>query len=93
MPDAWLNLPNVDDEDRLWRRVFDWLKRLDRRKLERTIAEVTATSPLTIRVGGATNGQTYAGVAKLASYTTPTIGHRVYVIKSGRDYTVIGQIS
>lgn len=74
-------------DDRTQRRILDWLKRLDQRKLSRSIGMVTDTSPLTVEIAGSE----IAGVSKLASYT-PSVGHRVYVIRSGRDLTVLGQV-
>lgn len=73
--------------DRVNRRIFDWLKRLDRDKLSRSIGVVTDDSPLTVLIGDAS----YPGVAKLASYT-PVVLDVVYVVRSGRDLTVLGKV-
>lgn len=78
-------------DDRTLTRIFDWLNRLQARSLTRTIGIIdTTTSPGDVIT-------TIAGVAHynlscLTSYT-PSDGDRVYVIRSGRDLTVIGEVA
>lgn len=74
-------------DELLQKRLLAWLKRLDRTKLSRSIGTVTATSPLTVEIGG----ESHEGLAQLTGYT-PSIGHRVYVLRSGRDLTVLGEV-
>lgn len=66
------------------------LKALTRRAVAHRIGEVTAISPLTISLGGAT--ETYVGVRQLAG-PTYWIGDVVSVLMWGNDLLVIGKIT
>lgn len=70
------------------RRIFDWLKRLDRRAITRSIGVVTNTSPLTVEMGG----EEITPISKLGGYS-PTLGDRVWVSHSGSDAVVHDKIT
>lgn len=50
---------------------------------------VTATSPLTIKLGGSTD--TYASVQRLSSYT-PTVADLIEVLMYGNTCIVLGKV-
>lgn len=72
---------------RLAKRILDRLKDVEDRALTRSIGEVTDTSPLTVTIGGVD----HTDLKKLSSYT-PSVGHIVWVSRSGKDLLVHGEI-
>lgn len=66
------------------------LRDIKRQSVRRRIGEVTATSPLSVALGGST--VPYTDVKRLASYS-PTIGDVVAVDVSGNDLLVLGEIA
>ncbi len=67
----------------------------DMRDLKRQSArlrpgEITATSPLSVALGG--SDIPYTDVKRLASYS-PTIGDIVAVVVSGNDLLILGEIA
>ena len=57
-------------------------------KLRLRKAKVTATSPLTIVIGGST--VPIPGVHRLTSYASPAVNDYVWVLQNGPDLLVIG---
>ena len=74
-------------DPRTLRRIFDWLKRLQDRSLTRSIGTVIDDSPFVVEIAGVE----HSGLAKLTSYS-PTIGDVVYVVRSGKDLIVLGEV-
>lgn len=75
------------DAFRTQRRIFDWLKRLDRTKVERNLGVVTVADPLTVTIAD----QAHTDLKRLDSYN-PTAGDVVYVARTGADLLVLGSI-
>ncbi len=66
------------------------IRDIKRQSVRRRIGEVTATSPLSVALGGSTVA--YTDVKRLASYS-PTIGDIVAVDVSGNDLLILGEIA
>ncbi len=73
--------------DRTNRTIFDRIKRAEANKVSRSIGLVADDSPFTVTIAGVD----HTGLSKLDSYS-PTTGDRVYVLRSGRDLTVLGEV-
>lgn len=69
------------------RRILDWLKRLDRKKVGWSIGMVFDDSPFTVTI----EGENIAGLSRLASYS-PTTGDKVLIVRLGHDYVVVGEL-
>lgn len=54
-------------------------------------ARVTATSPLTVKIGGA--DATVAPQGRLATYTSPSVNDEVLCLQQGRTLFVLGKFT
>ncbi len=71
------------------RRISNRIKRLERSKVSRSIGLVANDSPLTVMISGAL----HTDLPKLSSYTSPVIGDRVLVLRSGSEVVICGPVS
>jgi hypothetical protein len=72
---------------RVERRIFDRLRRVERRKSSTSVGLVTDDSPFTVLIGGTT-----VEVSYLDSYT-PTIFDKVLILHTRGDAVVLGKIA
>lgn len=69
------------------RRLRDEQRTLAKTRLSQSVGVVTDDSPFTVRI----EGEEHLGLKRLASYT-PATNDVVLVIRSGKTWTVLGEI-